>query len=245
MTSPVPPRGQFTVIIPTLQKSDLLREVVLLCSNHALVREVLVINNAPEHVTFPHQKPKVIKPEKNIYVNPAWNLGAELATSEYLVLVNDDVTFDPIVFDELEKILGLGMYGIVGPDRSAFSLTESTKPGHGLARPSATIFGYGTFMAMRRKDYVPIPEEMRIWGGDDWLILNQRRPPAALTGIRFSTEMGTSSSSPEAQALRAEEQETADRLLAPLHNSRPWHRMWRLADKGREIRHSIRTRLGR
>ena len=232
--------GRFSVVIPTLQKSSRLDEVVSICAAHPLVLEVLVINNAPQPLAWESSKVRVLQQEQNIFVNPAWNLGAREARGEYLAIVNDDVVFDPEALTHTAQILRRGRFGIVGPDRSTYTESTSARPRHRLARGSGTIFGFGTFMCMRRADYVPIPEEMRIWGGDDWLILNQRRPPAALLGVRFRTEMGTSSGSPAIQALRASEQETADRILAPLHGTRWWHRLVNWVDAVREARHRLR-----
>jgi glycosyltransferase involved in cell wall biosynthesis len=237
MSNAIP--GRFSVVIPTLQKSSRLDEVVSISASHPLVLEVLVINNAPQPLAWGSPKVRVLQQEQNIFVNPAWNLGAREARGEYLAIVNDDIVFDPEALTHTAQILRRGWFGIVGPDRSTFTEQTSACPKHRLARGSGTIFGFGTFMCMRRADYVQIPEEMRIWGGDDWLILNQRRPPAALLGVRFRTEMGTSSGSPAIRALRASEQETADRVLAPLHGTRWWHRLVRWADAARGIRYQL------
>lgn len=236
-------RGRFSVVIPTLQKSNRLDEIISICATHSLVLEVIVINNAPRSLTWESSKVRILQQEQNIFVNPAWNLGAHKARGEYLAIVNDDVLFDPNALTYAAKILQRGWYGIVGPDRSTFTRPMPLSPSHRLARGSGTIFGFGTFMCMRRADYVPIPEELKIWGGDDWLILNQRRPPAALLGIPFTTEMGTSSGSPEIQALRAAEQASADRLLAPLHGTRWWHGLVRWADASRNARYQLLTRI--
>lgn len=230
--------GKFSVVIPTLQQSDILHSVVELCAAHPLVAEVLVINNASAPVVFASQKIRVLDQGVNIFVNPAWNLGARESRGEFLAIVNDDVLFAPNVFDVAARALRGGLFGVVGPDRSAFH----GAPGKGrvtIARPSGTIFGFGVFMCLRRSDYRPVPEEMKIWGGDDWLILTSPRPPGALLGVPFETEMSTTSGRPEIQALRQQEQEIADRLLAPLHGSRWWHRPWHWIEAARGVRHRI------
>lgn len=233
--------SDFSVIIPTLQRSSDLHDIVAQCARHPRVLEVIVINNAPRPLSWESPKVRVLQQDRNIYVNPAWNLGAREARGEYLAIVNDDVRFNDDAFEMAAR--GLRWFGIIGPDRSCFS---QEKAGHSklrLARSSATLFYYGTFMCLRRKDYVPIPEEMRIWGGDDWLIATQRRPPGVLVGVPFSTEMGTTTHSAEAQALRAIEQATADRILIPLKGTRWWHGAIRSFDQAREFRHRLRSRV--
>ncbi|MEU2418608.1 glycosyltransferase [Brachybacterium paraconglomeratum] len=230
--------GQFSVVIPTLQRSDDLHDVVELCAEHPLVAEVLVINNAPAPLTFESGKVRVLDQGENIFVNPAWNLGAREARGEYLAIVNDDVLFAPEAFDVAARALQRRAFGVVGPDRSAFQ-GGSGRARVTVARPSGTIFGFGVFMCLRRRDYRPIPEEMRIWGGDDWLITTSPRPPGAILGVPFETEMNTTSGSPEIQALRQQEQEIADRILTPLHGSRWWHRPWHWIETARTFRHQI------
>lgn len=47
-------------------------------------------------------------------------------------------------------------------------------------------------MAMRRASYVPVPDELLIWGGDDWLFYAQEdRRNLRLHGGRIATEMST------------------------------------------------------
>ncbi|MGN2297909.1 glycosyltransferase family 2 protein [Micrococcus luteus KDCGSN] len=231
------PSGRFSVVIPTLQRSDDLDAIVKQCAAHPLVFEVLVINNSPRPLVWESAKVRVLQQERNIYVNPAWNLGAREARGEFLAIVNDDVRFNDLAFDLAAR--GLRWFGVVGPDRSCFSLGRLEHPRLRLARRSTTLFGFGTFMCMRRDNYHPIPEEMRIWGGDDWLILQQRKPPGALVGVPFATEMGTTTQSPEAQQLRTEEQAVADRILPDLEGTRWWHRWLRGVEILREARHRL------
>ena len=76
--------SEFSVIIPTLQRAKELHELVEMCAAHPRVLEVLVINNAPEPLVWDSPKVRVLQQAENIYVNPAWNLGAREARGEYL-----------------------------------------------------------------------------------------------------------------------------------------------------------------
>lgn len=216
--------GRFSVIIPTLQRSPLLRSVVDGCVAHPLVAEVIVINNAPAPLAWTSEKVRVLQQADNIFVNAAWNLGAREARGQYLAIVNDDIDVAEGAFTMAARILDRNWFAMVGPDASCF------RPSAALKRPRIRVatwrdvdVGYGTFMCLRRENYIPIPEQMKIWGGDDWLFLNQRRPNASLVDVPIRTEMSTTTSSPEFQALRSQEFRVASPILNAAYGTRWWH----------------------
>lgn len=214
----------FSVIIPTMQRSSVLHEVLSRCERHPLVSEILLINNSARTVPDLTSKVRVIDPGRNIFVNPAWNLGVREARSPLLAIINDDLLFEEESLTYAASVLRRGWFGVVGPDKTAFGGLMEGRVSHRPALTGATGAYFGTFMCLRRSDYVPIPEEMLIWGGDDWLIATQRRPPATLIRTKFMTEMSSTSGAPEFQRIRAEEQAVADRILPALRGTRWWHR---------------------
>ena len=131
----------FSVIIPTLQRSGELPELVEMCVQHALVREVIIINNAPQELVIESAKVSVLDQPENIYVNPAWNLGVSRASGEYIAIINDDLLFDPIAFDISASILKNNIFGIVGPDKSCFDKDQELRPGYRIARRANTVHG--------------------------------------------------------------------------------------------------------
>lgn len=211
--------SEFSVIIPTLQRAKELHELVEMCAAHPRVLEVLVINNAPEPLAWESPKVRVLQQEENVYVNPAWNLGAREARGKYLAIVNDDVLFDGDLLDQAARLLNRPWVGMVGIDVH-YRGRRKVRP----AGPAHTSLGYGVFMAMRSKDYVPIPGDMLIWGGDDFLFWTQRRPPVVLMGVRLDTDMSTTSASPEFQQMRLDEIAATERHLAGVIGQRWWHR---------------------
>lgn len=236
--------GTFSVVIPTLQRSGELEAVVSRCCAHRLVDEVILINNAEQPVELSHEKLRVLNQDRNIYVNPAWNLGVAEATSDFVAILNDDVVFEDEAFEESARVLAKGRFAMVGPDSSCFLEHEADRAiGHRIA--SSLRFRYGTFMCMRRRDYVPIPDELLIWGGDDWLFWGQRKPNAVLVHTRFRTSMGTTSGSAEFQQLRAKEQALADKWFLTLHHHRWWHRPVELLERIRLRRAALTNRLRR
>ncbi|MGA4670219.1 glycosyltransferase family 2 protein [Propionibacteriaceae bacterium Y1923] len=185
----------FAVIIPTLQRSTELPELLQLCAAHRLVDEVIVINNHPRPLETQHDKVQVLQQPANIYVNPAWNLGVRRSTSRNLAILNDDILFTPTLFDHMDKVLQRKNVGIVGPDRSAMNTPDRRHPRiHPVYRRS---HGYGTAMFMRRTHYAPIPDEIKIYYGDEWLFRQQARRNYTFTGHGIRTEMSVTSGSQE------------------------------------------------
>jgi len=177
--------NKISVIIPTLWKTSGLKERLLNISNVESVGEIILIDNSetPEDIQN-IDKLKHIKEYENTYVNPAWNKGARLAKYDKLCFVNDDVDFDLNIF---ETILPL-----ITEDKGMIGLAEfhgagvwEDEPGADYSRPSdkrgdrgykTHILeinerkpGYGCFFFMHKKSYVQIPEDIKIWYGDDWL----------------------------------------------------------------------------
>lgn len=83
----------YSVIIPTLLKSELIWKLLDDLNNCPAVGEILVIDNSGRFKSDLEKVKRVEVPE-NIFVNPAWNLGVSLAQFENICLCNDDVNFD-------------------------------------------------------------------------------------------------------------------------------------------------------
>jgi glycosyltransferase involved in cell wall biosynthesis len=237
------PQAKFSVIIPTLQRSPELQPLIAQCLAHPSVEEVIVINNATEPLNISDPRLRVLDQTENIYVNPAWNLGAKEARAALLAIVNDDVQFDDEALTHAAKILHQGRYSIVAPDKSCLWADKSRPVSHRLASRDNLIFG--TFMCMRKSDYVQIPDELRIWGGDHWLYWSQRRPSAVLIRTPFRTKMSTTSSDPEFEHMRATESVAVARLMREVRGHRWWHGPTAALELARTTRARARRRLGR
>lgn len=212
---------RISVVIPTLQRSPMLEPLVELCARHPLVLEVIVINNAQQPLSFGASGVRVLDQDENIFVNPAWNLGAREAKGGVLALINDDVMFDPEVIDAAIAALEKPLTGIVGVDGAFLNKPRESPIRTRLATYEHITGGFGVFMLMRTADYVPIPPSLRIWGGDDLLFMGQRRPNRVLLGAGIRTDMSVTSSSAEFQAMRQREWHETGRLVS----AAPW-RWW-------------------
>lgn len=181
----------FSVVIPTMQKSPYLDALVESYCNHELVGEVLIVNNVDTPLPYSNPKVRVLQQAGNIYVNPSWNLGARESREELLVISNDDIWFDTRLIDVVARLLQLPV-GIVGPSWQAMNSRRSRVP---FFLPVYRLpAGFGTLMFLRKSNYVPIPEDLLINAGDNWLFDQQHRRNLQIWGISIGTEWSQTSS---------------------------------------------------
>ena len=218
-------RATVSVIIPTLQKAVELDSLVRDCAAHPAVLEVIVVNNAAAPLAWDHAKVRVLAQGENIYVNPAWNLGAREAKGEVLAILNDDISFDRLPFDEVCRWLANPLIGLIGAHASSYDGTVSGRP---RLRPAYhRPRGYGIAMFLRRNSYVPIPEDMKIWFGDDWLFSRQKGWNMTLLGVPIHTDMSVTSISPRLAPIIAADEEAVRRhgaVEGVYHRLHAWER---------------------
>ena len=86
---------KFSVIIPTMWKSEYAEELLKRFSESDYVGEIILIDNAPE-LKKEIRLPKIvhIRESENTFVNPAWNKGITLAKYDNITIPSDDVMLD-------------------------------------------------------------------------------------------------------------------------------------------------------
>ena len=169
-----------SVITPTMWQfepfCDFLKYVVL----QECVGEVIIINNAqdktPDHPVLSDPKVRMINCNENMYVNPSWNLGADLAVFQNLCFLSDDVIVDLRAFykaDEfMDKTENVGMLYIC----PGLEEQDQPKVTTGEIEIESDIvtnrYGYGAFFFVKKNDWYPIPEQFKVWFGDQILFMN-------------------------------------------------------------------------
>lgn len=174
----------FSVVIPTMWKFppfvNFLRDLL----EFPLVHEVLLINNdvtqTPAEARISHPKLRVSEPPHNMGVNPAWNLGILHSTSPYICVANDDILFDFKVFQKVLPFLR-PEHGAVclSPGEAQFQQDPFTNgnidivPWPHTTSQTNSRFGFGSLFFIHKQSWVPIPPELIIYYGDDWLLDTQ------------------------------------------------------------------------
>lgn len=141
------------------------------------IGEVIIINNdvlsTPSHSALSHHKVRMRNFIENRYVNPAWNLGANLAENDILCFLNDDVTVDLKLFIKVNTFFKhYDSNGIVGI-RYKFSDEEYITTGDIQIVNEPLQAGWATCFFISKKNWIPIPEELKIYWGDMWQLYCQ------------------------------------------------------------------------
>lgn len=171
----------FSIIIPTMQKDvEILDKLIFELDNSNLVDEILVIDNSTKGFLSNSKKVRVIVPKKNLFVNPAWNLGVREAKNEIVGIFNDDILL-PLNFIEevnnfIQKTPG---FGIIGLDSNYIRNYEKkdfeTYPNNSKLtfRPfKKTIYTeyFGSAFFIKKENYYEIPKNIKVWCGDNYLL---------------------------------------------------------------------------
>lgn len=196
----------FSVIIPTMFKCiNITNELLANLYQDPFVSEVILIDNTENYndtVKLLYNDKLKIKPQsKNIYVNPAWNLGVSIAKEDYIAIINDDITIPENVFTGLSQA-SIENLGVIGANYLTIQEVQIPKRfvinEFNLVEVYQRTWGFGIFMVMYKNHYENIPEELKIWCGDDYIYQQNRLSGRYnyITTFPIQTKMSTTSDNP-------------------------------------------------
>lgn len=196
---------KFSIIIPTLWKSGRIYKLIDELDACPEVDEIILIDNAGEYdqqITKPYNKIHVVSVPRNIFVNPAWNLGVKMAKNSNIGILNDDINFNTAhVFDFVAQHIDKGIIGQCCSnydpiDRGLPMEIEKIK-----SRPS----GWGCMLFIKKENYLPIPEELLIACGDDYLFERVKGGAYIMKNLRVDTRISTTSILPQFFKIQEED----------------------------------------
>ena len=170
--------SKVSAIIPTLWKAkEFLDHLVDVLIEDESVGEIIIIDNAPADFSYDNEKVFILRQEENLYVNPSWNLGIEESEYDKFIILNDDIIIPYNFVFELESMLTPDK-GIVGIDeRGVISIPRFDSKNITFLDRKIDLkpikersWGFGITLAGHRNSYYKIPENIRIWYGDDYLV---------------------------------------------------------------------------
>lgn len=153
--------------MPTMWKSSYTETLLDKLSKHKLVSEILVIDNDPSARPKMKRLKKLryVHEGKNIFVNPAWNLGVRESKRDNLIIVNDDVIIPNSLInkmsEELDKYKVVGLHPESMNSKRTFYDTIHSGPHIGT--------GWGFCMFIKKEVWEDIPDGLKVWFGDNWI----------------------------------------------------------------------------
>ena len=169
-----------SIIVPVYNQFEYTQ--MLLTDLHKVTTpfELIIIDNASEDKTetfFTNRVPyydylvdyKYLRQDRNIYVNPAWNLWVSQASWEYIMIINNDITIDAVWF---EKPLINALFDNVMISSPLYTVWEDTISNDKIwyqnnrYNPNNIC---GHCFVMRKEHYPVIPESLRIWFWDNFI----------------------------------------------------------------------------
>lgn len=187
--------NKFSIVIPTLWKSNRIHKLLddlIKCDD---VDEIIIIDNNKgyyNHYDRILDKVNLIQMDDNIYVNPAWNLGVSLSKNYSIALVNDDINFNTIIFKFLNSYR-LDRFGIIGMDTLNYKTHIEAPKIQKEDRRNVQRFGWGCFIAFDKKYWIDIPDNIKLWYGDDFIRMFNNAPVSYITDFKIETDMSTTS----------------------------------------------------
>lgn len=201
---------KYTIVIPTLWKSNRIHKLLRDLIGSEFVDEIILIDNAGKFFEYYEalDKVKLVQVEENIYVNPAWNLGVELANNDLIALVNDDINFNPNIFGVIDASI-LSYVGIIGMGEGNYKDVIDKEKGSyiDIWKPGVNDWGWGCMILFNKKNWIDIPDDIKIWYGDNFIKDVNPSTKACLRNFKVETEMSTTSDEKEWDEVKKKDYE--------------------------------------
>lgn len=160
-----------TFIMPTMWKPG--REVAELISDYKSAEipnsEFIVIDNS--HGGYLEPEVTMYIPKENLFVNKSWNIGVQMARTDLICLINDDIRINFVTLkNNLQRISEMD-FGIIGFDanKNLNGIRNAPNEKYIFEEAECRTLGFGCMMIMKKENYIHIDERMKIFFGDDLL----------------------------------------------------------------------------
>ncbi len=193
-----------SVIMPSMFIPGGIVEMVKEVCNHPLVGEFILMDNTVEgnHITEEIPKLTYIQEGENTFINPAWNKGARMAKYDKLMFLNDDVITD---FSLIDKV-----YDQITEDKGIIGLGEGCWQYNGGkfgVRPIHQFRGgFACLFFIHKNSYRMIPEDIKVWYGDNWLFEKTGKQPFEIINWQMKGQISATIGTPKIWPITREDE---------------------------------------
>ena len=140
-----------------------------------VIKEIIIINNdsskTPKDPILAHPKVRMLSFGKNIFINPAWNIGVSASESDIVCILNDDIHFDLRLFYKVDEFFKHDMGAIgLSSGKVEYGQTPITT---GMIEFEPFVNqhceGFGELMFVRKRHWCDIPEGLFLGFGDNFI----------------------------------------------------------------------------
>jgi len=162
-----------SVIIPTLFRIDRIYQTIDELSKCDIIGKIILIDNTGIDKDIKLPKVKYILEDKNTYINPAWNKGINISTYDKICVLNDDIWFDWSKMQEIHDMINTNI-GLIGMSNDNYHIPSnefkiSEIPPDWKTNKGQRPVGYACCFFIHKSNWAPIPNEIKLWVGDDFL----------------------------------------------------------------------------
>jgi hypothetical protein len=190
-----------SVIIPSLMRIERIYRTLIELSNCETVGEIILIDNSEN--TKPLNLPKLVHicEGVNTYINPAWNKGAKIAKFDKLCFLNDDVWFDWSYLEKIDPFISKDR-GFIGMSTSNYKdpnpefTFDEISPNGEIVRGHRPV-GFACCFFVYKENWDPIPDDIKLWAGDDWIFYRSPNPNYAISGLKIEGKLSATLDDPE------------------------------------------------
>lgn len=163
-----------SIIIPTLWKVDRLYQTLKELEECKYVSEIILIDNTGEKKNIVNSKLIYVLETQNTYVNQSWNKGVNISKESKICILNDDIWFD---WNNLNKISSFisNKIGLIGMSSDNYHIQSDSElklieiPPDWKTQKGHRPIGYGCCLFIHKDNWISIPNDMKIWAGDDYI----------------------------------------------------------------------------
>lgn len=164
-----------TIVIPTMWRHYPFLNFLKYILKLEIIDQVIIVNNnyidTPNDDILKNSKIQMLDFGKNIFVNPAWNLGVNKSKTNIVCIANDDIIFDLRLLFKIEEFMNDSV-GVIGLSRGSesFNQTPITTGEIEFEKFNGqSCYGFGELMFVQKKYWKDIPDGLDIGFGDNFI----------------------------------------------------------------------------